>query len=618
MIHRLNQHFINKVREATYARTHAAVSSVPNYPTCIAYLNPAASKRHEQIRLRLQRVWRGSVSDICFYNTKMVQNGIAIQHMDGSSVNLLQELQQMFAANAKFYSRERMYMYFVLDTSDIRDMQSLVNCINTACALKQAAKASNIASVLVFLLDESLQNLNAAVSIRNWMRGNQKDLNRFFDSICMISNRCGNNTTLNEYETSVVAASAMLLTNTHNNTVQTRTQSIGKLPMFTISYGGQQKPVDEISFVVLKGFCEEICSLTKEERVDAGRLAQILQLSPDGCFTITGKLQQEMMNHLPNEAELESFACIEPSDLALSQLSYAEFDKRTFGGFSDYMQSCLTLEPQLLEDTCAEYRKTLSEKIPVGVLAGLSETTVETMIFDKSRSKPNYQNMSVSEAIRDIVKHSCSDLLRERLYAVICEMIAAAKKQVEYFKGLHSTLVSDLSFLHFSPNVEPYYTEITRQYIDFVKNSNPQQLQIFTQFDITPMQVEKQLNKMIDDIIAFDQVFSDALDEEMKKRIGNADGATVAAAVHQKLLGHNTAENACWNTPYALSATYQGIMLNINVGEGTNMLFQTLKDMFEKQNIDYFNSGSSDAVESVAVFPLFEQHLFASAETANA
>ena len=59
-------------------------------------------------------------------------------------------------------------------------------------------------------------------------------------------------------------------------------------------------------------------------------------------------------------------------------------------------------------------------------------------------------------------------------------------------------------------------------------------------------------------------------------------------------------------------------MLNINVGEGTNMLFQTLKDMFEKQNIDYFNSGSSDAVESVAVFPLFEQHLFASAETANA
>ena len=98
----------------------------------------------------------------------------------------------------------------------------------------------------------------------------------------------------------------------------------------------------------------------------------------------------------------------------------------------------------------------------------------------------------------------------------------------------------------------------------------------------------------------------------------NADGSAVAAAVYQTLLGHNTAEHACWNTPYALSANYQGIMMNLNVGDGSNMLFHTLQALFEKQNIDYFNSGSSDAVESVAIFPLSDQHLFAQADAANA
>jgi hypothetical protein len=196
----------------------------------------------------------------------------------------------------------------------------------------------------------------------------------------------------------------------------------------------------------------------------------------------------------------------------------------------------------------------------------------------------------------------------------VLELIAQAKKQLEFCQRLQNSLLSDYSFVHFSPNVESYYSGIVTHYLDTLSSTSPL-LQSFARVDLTEEAFVGLLKRQIDELIASNRCFTAAFDEEMKLRIGNTDSSNVVKEINNKLLGHSSDDsNACWNTPYALNLAYQGILMNLSGGTAGNLLFQILQNMFQKQNIDYFDTGSSDAVEAVAVYPLTKQHLFGSHE----
>lgn len=616
MIHRLNGYFINKMRETAYAMTPDAVSSVPNFPACIVYLNLAAKKRHETITQRLRRVWRGSVNDICCYEAGFSDGKCQYRHPDGSPANLLSELQRMSAQNTKFYDRSRLNIYCVLDTSDIRDLNTFVTCINMACNFKQTIRVQNVQTFFMLLLDESLQNIDFASKVRIWMRGAYDNLHQQFNSICMLSNRCGNSAYLDDYMMSVVASSAILLTNTHNETQQVRFQVINSSPMFSLSYVGLQKPVDEIGWVVLKTLIEHFCEQNTAQYTESVELGTLLGMKPDGSFYATQRIEDEIMRKLPPAEEFEHFARTEPTDIHVNELSYHEFDRMTMGGFRDFLGMQITCDPELLERTALEYQNYIEENIPLAKLSGLSESAVRTLFFEQYDAEPSYQQTSVADAIRDIIRRKCTAEVKQLCYNAICESIRKAKKQIEFFNGLRNELLSNYSFINFSENVKPFYAEIVHHYLG-MSQGDKQALRVFYYLGGSEEQIETQFKRLIDSIIASHPSFSAAFDEEMKMRIGSADTAAVAGSIQNKLLGHNVGSNACWNTPYAMVQAYQGIMMNVSTGRNGDVLFQILQNMFQKQNIDYFNTGSSDAVESVAVFRLTKQHLYSANEVSD-
>ncbi len=613
MIRQLNEYFIHKMRETAYAMTPDAISGVPNYPACIVYLNPAAKARHETVIQRLRRVWRGSVNDLCCYEAALSDGRCIYRHPDGSSANLLDELQRMSSHTTKFYDRSRLNLYFVLDTADIQDMNAFVNCINLACAFKQMIRVQNVQSFLLLLLDESYQKIDFAAQIRAWIRSAYDHLNKYFSSMCLLSNRQGDSTYLEEYMMSVVASSAILLSNTHNDTQQVRFQAINTSPMFSLSYVGLQKPVDEIGWVVLNTLIEHFCEQNAAVYTDSAELASLLGMGPDGSFKATMRLENEIMRQLPPVEAFESFARTEPSELTVHEMSYREFDRLTMGSVRDYLKEQISCDPALLEATALEYQNQLIENIPMAKLAGLSQSAVRTLFFERQEVQPSYQQVTVADAIRDIVRRTCTRAVAEPFYDAICALIRKAKQQIEFFGRLRSELVSNHSFLTFSENVKPFYTEIVRSYLGMTQ-SDKQALRVFYYLGGTEEQIMTQFKRLIDSIIASHPSFSAAFDEEMKMRIGSADTAAVAGSIQNKLLGHNVSSNACWNTPYAMGLAYQGIMMNVNTSKNGDVLFQILQAMFRKQNIDYFNTGSSDAVESIAVFRLEKQHLYSANE----
>lgn len=163
MIHRLNQYFIDKMRETAYAMFPDTMSSVPNFPACMVYLNPAALKRNEVITQRLRRVWRGSVSDICCYQAVPIKGGCRFCHTDGKEADLLSEVQRMSSSNTKFYNPAKLNVYCILDTSDLKDMNALLFCINMACYFKQVVRMPN---VQLFLMKPLWMNRCAALILQ--------------------------------------------------------------------------------------------------------------------------------------------------------------------------------------------------------------------------------------------------------------------------------------------------------------------------------------------------------------------------------------------------------------------------------------------------------------------
>ncbi len=615
MINRLNQYFIEQMREKSYAMMPAAVSSVPNYPACVVYLTPSAKKRHEQLIQCLRRIWRGGVNDLCCYETAIENGGCRISRADGGSMNLLAEIQRMFSTQTKFHSRSGINIYCVLDSADVKDIRSFADCINMACYFKQCTKMKNSSLFLLLLLDESLQNQQYANQIRAWMRGQYQNLLKHLTSVCLISNRCGDGTTLDSYQTTLAAANAILLTDTHNEGIAARMQAFRTARVFTLAHSSLQKPVDEIGWVVLKNTVERLCAVNAPVQTDKGKLSELLHLSPDGCFTTLEPWEKQRFDALPSAQELEFFPRREPYDgVRLADLSYAEFDQLTMGS----VESCLrnfggSSGTEFVSQAAASYQAQLSAELPISVLAGLSESTVHTLFFE-THAAAAYQQSPVLTALQWILHKQCSDLVREAFYDAVCGLITQAKQQVSFYKNLQAQLLLDYGFIHFSPNVEQYYGVITQRYLDAAAVGQGQSLKCFQNALLNEKQIEENLKRVLDEIISSNESFYTAFDEEMRMRIGKADYATVAAAVQSKLLGHGSGSNACWNTPYPLSPFYRAILMNLSLDEKGSLLTQQLKSMFGGQSVEYFNTGNSDAVESVTVFLIEPAHLFGTNE----
>ncbi len=616
MIHRLNQYFIEQMREKSYAMMPAAVSSVPNYPACVVYLTPSAKERHEQLIQCLRRIWRGGVNDLCCYETVLENGGCRISRADGGRINLLAEIQRMFSTQTKFHSRSGMNIYCVLDSADIKDIRDFAGCINMACYFKQCAKIKNSSLFLLLILDESLLMQQYANQIRAWMRGQYQNLLKHLTSVCLISNRCGDGTTLDSYQTTLAAANAILLTNTHNEGVAARMQAFRTARFFTLAHSSLQKPVDEIGWVALKNIVERLCAMNAPVQTDKAKLAELLHLSPDGCFTTLEPWEKQRFGALPSAQELELFPRREPYDgVSLTDLSYAEFDKLTMGSMEGFLEAYRadSAGAEFISQAAASYQAQLSAELPISVLAGLSESAVHTLFFE-THAAAAYQQSPVLTALKWIVHKQCSDMVRTAFYEAVCNLIVQAKKQVVFYKNLQAQLLSDYGFIHFSPNVEQYYGVITQRYLDAAAVGQEQNLKCFQNALLDESQIEENLKRVLDELISSNESFYTAFDEEMRMRIGKADYATVAAAVQNKLLGHGSGNNACWNTPYPLSPFYRAILMNLSLDEKGSLLTQQLKSMFQGQNVEYFNTGNSDAVESVTVFLIEPAHLFGSNE----
>ena len=614
MVQQWNQYFIERMRETAYTMTPGAMPSAPHYPACLVYLNESAAARHPALMQRLRRVWRGSVQDICCYQAILSGKSCQYRHPDGSEADLFAELAQMSGSQTRFSDRSRLMVYCVLDTTGMTDLRPLVDGINKACHFAQTIRLKNVQLCLILLLDESLGALPIAMQMRAWLRHNFDGMRRYFRSICLLSNCCGNHVMLDSYAVSTTAAAAILLSNTHDPKQQTRLHAISSAPWFTLSYIGLQKPVEEISWVVLKTLTGFLVDINTPQQLETAAVSELLGIEPDGSLAGAKPLIDALMKKLPDGAVLEGFARSQPTDLPIEQLSFADFDRLTMGGFSDYLDQSLQCDQTLVTQTVSAYAGKLYRELTIGQLAGLTESAVHALFLEIDESSAAYQRLSVAEGMREMLRRRCCDTVRQLFYQEAITAVRLAKKQVESYRLLQSSVLSDFGFVHFSPNVEPYYTGIVQRFLDGMRQNKPHLFADLCRVDTDDARKDALVKLLIDEMIASERCFSAAFDEEMKLRIGSADSAMIAGAVKNKLLGHSIAENACWNTPYAITPSYQGIMMNLTSDGGGNMLFEILQSMFHKQNIDYFNTGSSDAVESVALFPLSKEHLYSANE----
>ena len=123
------QSFAQKLRQTSGEDIQSFAGSRPKYPMAVVYLGKESAGIHEKLKDMLARIWPPFRDELCFLGVGQDEKIFFTEGEEAGEemeeTRLRTEINRLFGLSTHFLDRNRMMVYYVLDTTEISSEEEM-------------------------------------------------------------------------------------------------------------------------------------------------------------------------------------------------------------------------------------------------------------------------------------------------------------------------------------------------------------------------------------------------------------------------------------------------------------------------------------------------------------
>lgn len=603
------QYFNEKLRQTNGEGVGAFSGTGPKYPMAVVYLGEASAKVHGKVSSMLNRIWPPYKKELYFLGVRqdksMFQPSAEGTAEAYAEKNVQTDINYLFGTSTHFASRDRMSVYFILETTDISTGEELQKWNEIMKWTMEQIKVEGQQPMLIILLNEDFEHIKEAKLIRNEIGEHVygESAHMAADSVFLISNRRNDNAIISDwYQCSRILTDLIVLSNGFDGTI---TQQLYSAGVKTAGYSLVEKPSEEIAQVVVTSLIQHLNQYRKKtdasEILEDGQLAEKLGITREGSIALLDDYcERELLALLPTEEQLEVFPRNTDEDLmAVSQMSESDFNDLTMNAWDAYLEKIIEKSEKMISEGAKQkevWKKEYGSQLEQCFSADERITLADSEATVRKKFK-TMRELSSNDRVLDAAKNK----LRYKLSAndkIIDFFINVAKEEGERGRQLikeWNNLVNSLSqlFQVEDTNLCQFYERKVQRFFDNNGFSLGKQFNGIR----STQELERFMQECMDMLLQSDQIFRAPFEEELQKRLDSTAGPEddAKAYIRSQLTGDKV--KTYLRVVFALESTDISVIL---LKSGTD-LHKSLIDKLPDTTY-YYNTGSSDAAEALVVY----------------
>lgn len=580
----------------------------PRFPMLVVCLGEDAIRGCGDIASNLFQIWPQYQPELQFLGVKVDEKGTAYYHIEGRDGDFDQTqisldeagviLSKIFGARSHFHDKNKLCMYFVLDTTSFTIREEFLAWIKMIQVVKNDLGVNDldILDMLVLQINENFSRRNIALQLRNEL-STSYNREKFCQSVFLLSNRRDDNTILEEWGICYrIIAVIMALSN--NEDVSISEKLFGRR-IFTVSYAHKEKPCWDIGQVIVENLMDKLESLVQKLGSGGGTaglmedstLPARLGLSQEGTMTILDSyVDRVLLSQLPTREQLEHFPRQDSEDYGLlSELTGEEFNELTMNAWDSFLEQIV--KKARSSDWSGDYAKLLAKNFFADELAFLQDhlEAVQSRLL-QAKAPPQDQNVMSSAPAK--LKYMLSR--NPETIQSFVDVIRTQGEKARIYAQERNRLLHSRSALFpvDDSTIKSFYRVKMRDYFDLHESELEKELKSIS--DIEGLQ--RFLENTIDEIISGDPVFSQPFEDEFESRLRADNRPEDAKQYIQQSLTVND--------------VYKYLQVNFNLGQPvlSAVLLKEGTPLFENlhanlsPNTYYYNTGYSNMAEAIVIY----------------
>ena len=556
--------------------------------------------------MRSFKIWPHYKPVLKVLGLKVVEKGTAYYHIEGRDGDFDQTqisldeagviLSKIFGARSHFHDKNKLCMYFVLDTTSFTIREEFLAWIKMIQVVKNDLGVNDldILDMLVLQINENFSRRNIALQLRNEL-STSYNREKFCQSVFLLSNRRDDNTILEEWGICYrIIAVIMALSN--NEDVSISEKLFGRR-IFTVSYAHKEKPCWDIGQVIVENLMDKLESLVQKlgsgtaGLMEDSTLPARLGLSQEGTMTILDSyVDRVLLSQLPTREQLEHFPRQDSDDYGLlSELTGEEFNELTMNAWDSFLEQIV--KKARSSDWSGDYAKLLAKNFFADELAFLQDhlEAVQSRLL-QAKAPPQDQNVMSSAPAK--LKYMLSR--NPETIQSFVDVIRTQGEKARIYAQERNRLLHSRSALFpvDDSTIKSFYRVKMRDYFDLHESELEKELKSIS--DIEGLQ--RFLENTIDEIISGDPVFSQPFEDEFESRLRADNRPEDAKQYIQQSLTVND--------------VYKYLQVNFNLGQPvlSAVLLKEGTPLFENlhanlsPNTYYYNTGYSNMAEAIVIY----------------
>lgn len=587
----------------------------PNYPMLVAFTGKDGPRIYAGVESHIQKTWPQFRGEIKYLNAEKSQDGaqfFELSMKDEEAVKTRLERSElcdvsapMFGTDSFFEDKSRFFLFYVIETTSFSSWQDFEDTIRLLKELKREVVQNGMPTreYLCILLNQNGSEREAlSREILTRLRETCAEL-RY--SALVLSNHLDDYTILGDWDSCCrIIADLILLTNNRETPV---VNALWEGEVYAPRYAIQQKPVQEIGQVIIRGLIERLSGISFDTD---GRFMlredfpARLGLTEGGTVGILDEyVEQTLYRLLPGDTQLNLFPRRTSEEIYISELSEYEFNQVTMNSWRACLQQItdravkrISRDLKQKEEWRAQYRQRIKDTFSVPELIWMRTHIDEVRKFFSVRDVT--PDGPILENARFRLKSQISS--DPSMKKVFLSVIEDEGKMAEEFLQDWVKLYRSLKMLHSvrDENLITYYQRKLRLYLDSKEGKLQKEFEKIRNID----NLEEYLKSHINEVIEGDPVFRASFEEELRSRIQDDTEKTSNEYIQDRLTGDKV--------PIYFRSTFS---LGEPVVRAVLMTSETPLYENLRQNLPpttyFYNTGNNTAVETVFFYLLQQDNL---------
>lgn len=594
----------------------------PQFPQLVIYLGDDAEKAHLAVSSSLFRLWPQYYRELKFLSVRRDGSEVRFYELrpgGDEAIPISQEgvrglATALFGTKMHFLDMSKLVAYYILDTTSFLSWEDLDAWLPIIKEVKNllCIRSSDLLDMLVILLNENHNRWKTAAGIKQRLSAfyDGADVSEAANTVFLLSNRRSDNAILEEWDTCYNIITAIIALS--NNSDTKIAASVFRRAVLTASYAKEEKPVYEISRVIVKSVLVELAKNTEQsvpKLINDPSLPERLGMSEKGTLKILDAYAESDPGlELPSVFQLEFFPRRDTGmAVNLASMSDSELNQYTMGSWHQYLRQMAQAAVERIKKNSAlrqkwseEYRKLLEGTFNNEELIYLADHIDDVReLMTKARMPSSGANaLGVAGDRLKWLLSGSPELVR-----LFTDTLEQQGKRAGDFVSAWNNLLLSQKYLHYvrSSNITAFYEKCVRNYFD--RNSAGKCVGFRELHDAG--ELEEFLRGIFDDILDSDEIFSSPFEKELERRL-NEEALPKSAMqyIRKKLTGSEVF--TYFQGSFSLG---NPIMSTVLLKMGTP-LYDSLHNNLSPDTY-YYNTGSSTAAEAVNIYEISAENLVA-------